>query len=125
MKKPDNVVFNTKKQEYDAYKRQHPTSFNSKKFTPEIIKNLKNESKPYFQAKFNEIINQYEILIEELKWNELIFNSSYNFNPIIGKEYYLYEKKKKIFLSIITPEEWNLKCIGKFKLQSNNTWKKV
>ncbi len=33
MKKPDNVVFNTKKQEHYAYKRQHTTIFNSKNLT--------------------------------------------------------------------------------------------
>ena len=32
MKKPDNVIFNEKTQEYDAYKKEYPVSFSSKTF---------------------------------------------------------------------------------------------
>ena len=55
MKKPDNVVFNYEENQYDAFKREYPTSFNSKNFNLEKIENIKLESKPYFKEKFLEI----------------------------------------------------------------------
>tara|TARA_B100001250_G_C19718878_1_gene752865 strand:- start:402 stop:563 length:162 start_codon:yes stop_codon:yes gene_type:complete len=51
MKKPDNVVFNTVTKEYDSYKKEYPTSFNSKNFSAEKITRLKLESQPYFKKK--------------------------------------------------------------------------
>tara|TARA_B100000963_G_scaffold332238_1_gene323601 strand:- start:495 stop:890 length:396 start_codon:yes stop_codon:yes gene_type:complete len=124
-KKPDNVVFNYNTKEYDSFKKKYPTSFSSKNFTIEKIENLKHESQPYFKKKYSEIKEQFEELVEELKWNELIFNSDYNFNPIIGKKYYLYKKNNKTFLSLIKPEEWDIQCIGGFKLKSNKVWEKI
>tara|TARA_B100001758_G_C18404624_1_gene611209 strand:- start:1792 stop:2169 length:378 start_codon:yes stop_codon:yes gene_type:complete len=125
MKKPDNIVFNSSTNEYDAYKKEYPTSFNSKNFSPSKLSNIELESQPYFQKKLLEIKEEYNHLIKELEWNELIYNSKYKFKPIIGKMYYLYKNDEKKFLSIIKPNEWNYKCIGRFKLRSNNIWEKI
>ena len=125
MKKPDNIVFNSLTNEYDAYKKEYPTSFNSKNFSLGKTSNIELESKPYFQKKLLEIKEKYDCLKKELEWNELIYNSKYNFTPIIGEMYYLYKNDKKNFLSIIKPNEWDFKCIGIFKLRSNNIWEKI
>ena len=125
MKKPDNVVFNSLNNEYDSYKKEYPTSFNSKNFSAEKLSKIELESQPYFQKKLLEIKAKYDQLTTELEWNELIYKSKYNFKPIIGEIYYLYKSDKTNFLSIITPEEWDYKCIGKFKLRSNNIWEKI
>ena len=125
MKKSDNIVFDYKKNEYDAYKKEYPTTLGSQSFQPESIKSIKTDAKPFFLEKFNEIKEQYDTLINKLKWNELIFNSNIGFNPIIGKKYYLYKKNKLTFLSIIKPNEWKMKYLGTFILESNHTWKKI
>ena len=125
MKKPDNIVYNYKSETYDAFKKNYPTSFNSKNFEIEKINNLKIEARPYFEKKFIEIRNQYLKMTEKLKWNEIIFNSKYNFNPIIGNTYYLYKKNNEYFLSIIKPKEWNMNHQGTFLLESNHSWKKI
>lgn len=125
MKKPDNIVFNSVTKEYDSYKKEYPTSFNSKNFSAEKLSKIELESQPYFQKKLLEIKTAYDLLTTELKWNELIYKSKYNFKPIIGEIYYLYKNGEKNFLSIIKPNEWNFKCIGKFKLKSNSIWEKI
>ena len=125
MKKPDNIVFNSITNEYDSYKKDYPTSFNSKNFSAEKLSKIELESQPYFQKKLLEIKSEYDRLTTELKWNELIFKSKYNFKPLIGETYYLYNNGAKNFLSIIKPNEWEFKCIGKFKLRSNSIWEKI
>ena len=125
MKKPDNIVFDSSTNEYDSYKKEYPTSFNSKNFSAEKLTKIELESKPYFEKKLLEIKGQYDLLAKEIEWNQLIFESKYNFKPIIGKSYYLYKSDKKNFLSIIQPSEWDFKCIGKFRLKSNNIWEKI
>ena len=125
MKKPDNIVFNSVTKEYDSYKKEYPTSFNSKNFSAEKLSKIELESQPYFQKKLLEIKTSYDLLTTELKWNELIYKSKYNFKPIIGEIYYLYKNGEENFLSLIKPNEWNFKCIGKFKLKSNSIWQKI
>ena len=125
MKKPDNIVFDSLTNEYDSFKKEYPTSFNSKNFSAEKLTKIELGSKPYFEKKILEIKAQYDLLAKEIEWNQLIFESKYNFKPIIGKSYYLYKSDKKNFLSIIKPGEWDFKCIGKFRLKSNNIWEKI
>ena len=82
----------------------------------------------HFNQKFEEIKKEYSKLIDEFKWNELIYKSRYSFKPLQGKTYHLYQKNdndQDLFLSIIEPSEWNMLFIGSFKLLSNNKWEKI
>ena len=123
--KPDNVIYNYKTKEYDAYKRSYPTSFNSKNFNLDKIEKFESETQHYFKSKLFEIKKDYDLLIKEVEWTETIHNSKYPFTPIVGKIYYLYKGKECNFLSIISPKEWNAIPLGKYKLNSNNTWTKL
>lgn len=79
-----------------------------------------------FQVKFEELKEEYQKLIEEFKWNELVYSAKYNFEPIIGESYHLYYNKNgDIFLSLIAPNEWKYDFIGTFKMESNNKWNKI
>jgi len=82
----------------------------------------------HFSQKFEEIKIEYSKLIDEFKWNELIYKSKYSFKPLQGNVYHLYQKNdtdKDLFLSIIDPREWDMLFIGSFKLLSNNKWEKI
>lgn len=125
MKKPDSVVYDPKSKKYDANLKEYPTSFNSKNFAADKIKKFKYEAQNHFISKIEEIKKEYNELAEQLRWNNIIAESSYNFNPIVGKTYYLYEKNNNMFLSIIKPEEWKMKFIGKFLLKTNYIWEKI
>ena len=79
-----------------------------------------------FTKKYDEIKEEFVNLIDEVKWNEFIYSATYNFIPVLGETYYVYEKKDgSIFLSLISPNEWNMKCLGSTKLDSNNKWIKL
>jgi hypothetical protein len=79
-----------------------------------------------FEAKFNELKLEYKKLVEEYKWNELIYNAKFAFEPIIGHTYHLYiGKDGNVFLSIVNPTEWSYECLGSFTLDSNNKWNKI
>ena len=79
-----------------------------------------------FEAKFNELKLEYKKLVEEYKWNELIYNAKFAFEPIIGHTYHLYiGKDGNVFLSIVNPSEWSYECLGSFTLDSNNKWNKI
>jgi hypothetical protein len=89
---------------------------------------LANSSKVnhQFETKFNELKEEYQKLVEEYKWNELVYNAKFLYEPVIGQIYHLYyDKLGDIFLSMIGPNEWDKPFIGSFKLDSNNKWNKL
>ena len=79
-----------------------------------------------FEDKFLELKKEYEKLIEEYKWNELVYKAKFSFEPVIGKVYHLYYNKEgNIFLSLISPTEWKFEHIGSFKYNYDNKWIKL
>jgi hypothetical protein len=73
--------------------------------------------------KFNELRIQYQKLIEEYEWNELVYSAKFSFEPVIGEIYHLYRDANGVnFLSLIGPLEWNKEHIGTFKLNSDKKW---
>ena len=123
MKKPDNVADNPgllpygsnvsapaiKVEDINAWKQ-----INSVKVNHQL------------QTKFNELKEEYKKLVEEYKWNELVYNAKFSFEPVIGQTYHLYiGRDGNIFLSMVNPDEWNYECVGSFVLDSNNKWNKM
>jgi hypothetical protein len=79
-----------------------------------------------FENKFQELKKEYEKLIEEYKWNDLVYKSTFNFEPVIGNVYHLYYSNNgTIFLSLIEPNLWNKEFIGSFMYNHDNKWIKI
>jgi hypothetical protein len=79
-----------------------------------------------FEDKFLELKKEYEKLIEEYRWNDLVYKAKFSFEPVIGKIYHLYYNKSgKIFLSLVSPNEWGFEHIGSFKYNYDNKWIKI
>ncbi len=79
-----------------------------------------------FTKKYEEIKDEFKRLVDEVSWNEFVYSATYNFLPVIGETYYLYEKNDgSPFLSLIAPTEWNMKFLGSTRLESNNKWIKL
>ena len=120
MKKPDNISDNPGLLPYGS-------NVGAPSITVEDIDGWKQKNvikvNKIFRSKFEELKEEYQRLIEEYKWNELVYSAKYSFEPVIGETYYLYyNKKSEIFLSLIQPHEWNYHYIGSFRLESNNKW---
>lgn len=80
----------------------------------------------YFNARYEEIKEEYRRLIEQYEWNKLVYKSHYNFVPVKGHTYYLYQKDDtNLFLSLIEPHLWDQIFIGAFKLDSEDKWIQV
>ena len=120
LKKPDNISDNPGLLPYGS-------NVGAPSITVEDIDGWKQKNvikvNKIFRSKFEELKEEYQRLIEEYKWNELVYSAKYSFEPVIGETYYLYyNKKSEIFLSLIQPHEWNYHYIGSFRLESNNKW---
>lgn len=86
---------------------------------------IKNVNKQ-FENRFNNLKKEYEKLIEEYKWNELVYKAKFNFEPVVGQTYHLYYTNDgDIFLSLIEPNLWNKEHIGSFTYNHDNKWIKI
>jgi len=129
-KKPDNVVFNPITEKYDAALKPYATSVGAPVITTTDTVTWKNRSinkvNHKVKAKYLELKDEYEKLMEEFNFNNLIFNSKFNFEPIIGDTYHLYQRNNgETFLSIIAPHECNFDSIGSFYLNTELIWEKA
>jgi|TARA_R110000803_G_scaffold90401_3_gene157733 hypothetical protein len=126
-KYPDNIVYNYETGEFDASKKEYPTTVSSQKFEPiRVDKSDSLKANKYFESRLNEIKDEYKKLVQEYNWTSLVYESTYNFQPIIGEPYYLYQNKNKVlFLSLIEPTQWKMDYLGTFKLLNSGKWEKI
>ena len=129
-KKPDLVVFDKETQQYDAAIKPYGTSASSPVIKPLNTATWRNDGvdrvNKQFKSKFDELKKEYEAMMEQFEYNDLVYNAKFNFEPIIGEVYYLYnDKNEESFLSIIQPDQCNFKYLGSFRLNSQKMWEKL
>ena len=129
-KKPDNVVFNPETQKYDAALKPYATSVGAPVITTTDTIAWKNRSinkiNHKVRTKYSELKAEYEKMMQEFEYNNLIFASKLTFEPIVGEIYHLYKKENgESFLSIIAPEECSFNALGSFYLNADQIWEKV
>lgn len=129
-KKPDNIVFNYETQKYDAALKPYATSVGAPVITATDTVAWKNRSihkvNQNVAAKYEELKAEYEKMLLEFKYNQLIFNAKFTFEPIVGEIYHLYKRQNnESFLSLISPEECNFNLLGSFYLNADLIWKKL
>ena len=125
-RKPDLVVWNEEKGYYSK-ELTYASNVGAPAIRLEDVGGWKQiqaqNANKIFTKKYEEIKDEFKKLVDEVSWNEFVYSATYNFVPVIGETYYLYEKKDgSPFLSLIAPSEWNMKYIGTTKLESNNKW---
>ena len=129
-KKPDNVVFNTDTNRYDAALKPYATSVGAPVITSTDTTAWKNRSinktNHKLNAKYLELKAEYEKMTKEFEYNNLIFNSHFSFESVIGEVYHPYKRENgKNFLSLIAPDQCSFNHLGSFYLNVDQTWEKV
>jgi len=86
------------------------------------VANVNNQ----FLSKFEELKQEYQKLIDQYKWNDLVYKSKFSFEPVINETYHLYSRDNgELFLSLIEPTRWTQNYIASFKYNHDNKWIKV
>ncbi|MDP5231958.1 MAG: DUF2452 domain-containing protein [Cellulophaga sp.] len=129
-KKPDNVVFDADKAKYDAALKPYATSVGAPVITTPDTVSWKNRNihqvNKQIDAKYKELKTQFDSLMEQFEYNNLVYSASFNFEPIVGYTYHLYRgATDEPFLSVIAPYECNFDYIGTFKLNADKIWQKI
>ena len=129
-KKPDYVVFDEESQSYNAKLMPYATGLSAPKIVPPDVTSWKNtniiSANNQFRARYEAMQKEYEQMMEEFEYNNLIYTAKFSFEPIVGKTYHLYRSKDDYaFLSLISPNECNFEHLGTFELGPDKTWKKL
>jgi len=129
-KKPDQVVFNSETQKYDAALKPYSTSVGAPVITLTDTIAWKNRSVAKInhkvEARYLELKAEYDKMMEEFEYNKLIFEAKFSFEPIFGEVYHLYKRENgETFLSLIAPEQCKFYAVGSFYLNADQTWEKV
>lgn len=124
--KPDNIVY-SETDGYNANVLPYSTTVGAPIIRVDDIVSWKSRGitnvNKEFENKFNELKLQYENLMQEFEWNELVYSAKFSFEPVIGEIYHLYANENGTnSLSLIGPNEWNKEHIGTFKLNSEKKW---
>ncbi len=124
--RPDNIVF-SEQQGYNASLLPYATNIGAPLIKVDDVVSWKSRGistvNKEFENKFNELKIQYQNLINEFEWNELVYSAKFSFEPVIGEIYHLYVGDDGInFLSLISPQEWNKEHLGTFRLNSDKKW---
>lgn len=90
------------------------------------------------QDQLQMIYQQMKTLAEQVKdiktrvhISDLIYQADLPFTPVIGKNYFLYQRKSGgQFLSLLSPEDWKEKMgdktfLAEVKLNADHTWKVI
>ena len=128
-KKPDLVVW-SKDRGYYASQLTYGSNLGAPAIKLEDVDGWKSSqalsANKYFSEKFEELKKEFDLMLEDVYWNDMVYRSDYSFIPVIGEVYHLYERSNgKNFLSLISPSSWNLKHLGSFKLDSDKKWNKI
>jgi len=129
-KKPDMVVYDEEKEQYNAAFLPYATSFTAPQIKAPNNGSWKNsqiyKANKHLKTKYESLKKEYEALMQVLEYNELITNSKFSFEPLIGEIYHLYNNdKSQPFLSIINPDTCNFEHLGSFRLTSDYLWEKI
>jgi len=128
--KPDDVVFNMETQKYDAALKPYATNVGAPVITTTDTIEWKNRSiqklNHKVQTRYLELKAQYEQLMQEFEYNNLIYSAKFAFEPVIGETYHLYKRtNEETFLSMIAPNQCNFNSQGSFRLNADQIWEKV
>ncbi len=125
-RKPDNVVYSDE-QGYYAQLLPYASNVGAPVIRVNDVASWKvngiNRVNKDLASKFQDLKEEYNKLMKEFHWNELVYNARFSFEPVVGEVYHLYRNKEgKEFLSIISPNEWRQEYIGTTMLNSDRKW---
>lgn len=129
-KYPDNVAWDEKEQRWVANILPYASNVGAPVIKPDNVDSWRQRGvskvNHHLETRFLELKEEYLKLVDEFKWNDLIYNATFNFEPIVGEIYYLYTGKNKVnFLSLISPNQWDKECLGSFQLTAEQKWIKI
>ena len=129
-KKPDQVVFDEETQKYSASLTPYATNLGAPAIIPDDVTSWKNSNiskvNHQFKSQFDDLKAQYDTMMQQFEYNNLIYSAKFSFEPVLGENYHLYRKENgNVWLSLISPNECKWDFVGTFRLNSDKMWERM
>ncbi len=83
--------------------------------------------KHYYEERYNDLVRQYEQLVNDYEINKMCYEASLGFEPNMGQVYHLYRKRDgTTFLSMVEPQYafWG-EHLGSYRLNAQYAWEQT
>ena len=111
-------------------KKKSDVQFNGAKLGKTWMLPYRTNVDKEFDSRYTKIKNEFDILMDEVYWNNLLYDKNrcrIQIEPVINGIYHLYEKSNdEYFISIISPKEWYMNgYVSSFKFLHTGKWLQI
>lgn len=119
----------------DEHKNPNALTYGTTPSTPASLKPVEIDKwkadvsptfKHYYTERYNELVRQFQELVSDYDTNQMCYEASIGFKPIMGQSYHLYQKPDGTrFFSLVPPQSafWG-GYVGMFKLNAQYAWER-
>ena len=128
-KKPDQVVWDEEQEEYITRLLPYGAQASGPVIKIPNVDAFKQKGvekvSKQLQTELEELQSKIKDFVKSASDTQKVYTAKFKFEPLVGETYFLYEGEKEDYLSLISPDQWNKKFLGAFRLSSEYKWEKI
>ena len=128
-KKPDQVVWDEEQEEYITRLLPYAAQASGPVIKIPNVDAFKQKGvekvSKQLQTELEELQSKIKDFVKSASDTQKVYTAKFKFEPLVGETYFLYEGEKEDYLSLISPDQWNKKFLGAFRLSSEYKWEKI
>lgn len=128
-KKPDQIVWDEEQEEYIARLLPYAAQASGPVIKIPNIDSFKQKGvekvSKQLQTELEELQSKIKDFVKSASDTQKVYTAKFKFEPLVGETYFLYEGEGEDYLSLISPDQWEKKFLGAFRLSSEYKWERV
>ena len=128
-KKPDQIIWDEEQEEYIARLLPYAGQASGPVIKIPNVDAFKQKGvqkvSKQLQTELEELQSKIKDFVKSASDTQKVYTARFKFEPLVGETYFLYEGEKENYLSLISPDQWNKKFLGAFRLSSEYKWEKI
>ena len=128
-KKPDQIVWDEEQEEYIARLLPYAAQASGPVIKIPNVDSFKQKGvekvSKQLQTELEELQSKIKDFVKSASDTQKVYTAKFKFEPLVGETYFLYEGEGEDYLSLISPDQWEKKYLGAFRLSSEYKWERV
>ncbi len=128
-KKPDQIVWDEEQGEYIARLLPYAAQASGPVIKIPNIDSFKQKGvekvSKQLQTELEELQSKIKDFVKSASDTQKVYTAKFKFEPLVGETYFLYEGEGEDYLSLISPDQWEKKFLGAFRLSSEYKWERI
>lgn len=128
-KKPGQIVWDEEQGEYIARLLPYAAQASGPVIKIPNIDSFKQKGvekvSKQLQTELEELQSKIKDFVKSASDTQKVYTAKFKFEPLVGETYFLYEGEGEDYLSLISPDQWEKKFLGAFRLSSEYKWERI